>query len=298
MTSGKSIAAGWYKDPAAPETQRYWDGEQWLGEPIPLDVDPPSTPPQPPAPVPVPDPDGRSSWDTTPSGHAEPGSRPLDGGSRPPGGAGRPGQPPPPGGPWPQAGPGRRPTLTMPTGFTGASLERRLGARAVDIALVGLLSLVANSWLGYRYLQILVPYLRDALRNPGTPPAPPDSQLNELLYPMLLISLVLWFVYEVVSTSRTGQTVGKRLLRIKVVRMDGSDLDFGSAFRRWSVLSIPNLLFPCGIPIQLMDVLWCTWDRPLAQCIHDKWALTVVVSAKPADLPVTPTAPSERKDTP
>lgn len=184
----------------------------------------------------------------------------------------------------------------MPAGFTGASLERRLGARVVDIVLVGLLSLVANSWLGYRYLQILIPYLRDALNHPNATPPPPDSRLNELLYPMLLISLALWFVYEVISTSRSGQTVGKRLLRIKVVRIDGAAVDFGLSFRRWSVLAIPNLLFPCGVPIQILDALWCTWDRPLAQCIHDKSAHTVVVSARPSDLPA-PTAPPDQKDT-
>ncbi len=187
-----------------------------------------------------------------------------------------------------------RPPLTIPKGFTSASLERRAGARVIDFALVALLSLVANSWLGYRYLQILIPYLRDAINHPNVQPQV-DSRLSSLLYPMILISLALWFAYEVVAVSRNGQTVGKRLLRIKVVRLDGTAVDFGSSFRRWAIMAIPNLFFPCGVPIQAVDALWCTWDRPLSQCLHDRSAHTVVVSAKPADLP-DPTATDPPED--
>ncbi|HEY9482572.1 MAG TPA: DUF2510 domain-containing protein, partial [Micromonosporaceae bacterium] len=35
------IASGWYKDPADPTTQRYWDGEVWIGDPLPADATPP-----------------------------------------------------------------------------------------------------------------------------------------------------------------------------------------------------------------------------------------------------------------
>src|SRR5436305_5327973 len=42
------IAPGWYKDPAEPTTQRYWDGEGWIGDPLPADLTPPPGPPPPP----------------------------------------------------------------------------------------------------------------------------------------------------------------------------------------------------------------------------------------------------------
>ncbi|PWR17456.1 hypothetical protein DKT69_00105, partial [Micromonospora sicca] len=29
-----TVQPGWYVDPAAPETRRYWDGEGWIGAPI------------------------------------------------------------------------------------------------------------------------------------------------------------------------------------------------------------------------------------------------------------------------
>ncbi|MGH8792510.1 MAG: DUF2510 domain-containing protein, partial [Stackebrandtia sp.] len=46
------IEPGWYKDPASPQTQRYWDGEQWIGKAVPVDVEPPERPEVEPAPPP------------------------------------------------------------------------------------------------------------------------------------------------------------------------------------------------------------------------------------------------------
>ncbi|GHJ12664.1 hypothetical protein TPA0908_06590 [Micromonospora sp. AKA38] len=40
-----SLEPGWYVDPAEPETRRWWDGEGWIGAPIPVDVTPPDGPP-------------------------------------------------------------------------------------------------------------------------------------------------------------------------------------------------------------------------------------------------------------
>ena len=40
-----SLPAGWYTDPADTTTQRYWDGEGWLGKAIPADATPPDGPP-------------------------------------------------------------------------------------------------------------------------------------------------------------------------------------------------------------------------------------------------------------
>jgi len=39
------ISPGWYKDPADASVQRYWDGEGWLGDPIPADAPAPPGPP-------------------------------------------------------------------------------------------------------------------------------------------------------------------------------------------------------------------------------------------------------------
>lgn len=54
-----SVAPGWYLDPADPDTRRYWDGEGWLGAPIPAEATPPAGPP-PPEPEPEPEPATRA----------------------------------------------------------------------------------------------------------------------------------------------------------------------------------------------------------------------------------------------
>ena len=39
-----NISPGWYQDPAEPTTQRYWDGEGWVGSSLPADATPPEGP--------------------------------------------------------------------------------------------------------------------------------------------------------------------------------------------------------------------------------------------------------------
>nr|MDT0662705.1 RDD family protein [Micromonospora sp. DSM 115978] len=41
-----TVQPGWYPDPAEPTTQRYWDGEGWIGAPLPVDATPPPGPPE------------------------------------------------------------------------------------------------------------------------------------------------------------------------------------------------------------------------------------------------------------
>lgn len=299
----KSIAPGWYKDPAAPETQRYWDGEQWLGDPIPADATPPAQPPAAPPPTelsePVPSGQQPGHWPGWPS--------PVPGGGQqgqfaPPGAPGpqpgtRPGAGPPP---RPVIGPDGRldrralglPELKMPAGEVSAPLEHRLGARVVDFLAVTVLAGIANSWLGYQFVKEIWPAFREAFTNPNAGPATTTPRASTLFYSILFVSLAVWFVYEVLTVARNGQTLGKRLFRIKVIRMDGGPVDVASSFRRWATMALPGLCFPCGVPLNVVDVLWCTWDRPLSQCVHDKSARTIVVRVKkPAPAEGTPPPP-------
>ncbi|MER7267496.1 RDD family protein [Micromonospora carbonacea] len=103
-----SVQPGWYVDPADPDTRRYWDGEGWIGAPIPVDATPPEGPPpvEPPAPAsPAPGPGGPAAPTTSgpvpgPAG-APPAPGPFPGwpGTGQPSFPGQPGQPPFPGQP-------------------------------------------------------------------------------------------------------------------------------------------------------------------------------------------------------
>ncbi len=94
------------------------------------------------------------------------------------------------------------------------------------------------------------------------------------------------------SSANSGQTLGKRLVGIRVMRLESEErLGFGRAWRRWSRLGLPTLLWWCcgvGVVLQLVDCFSVTVDRPLHQALHDKAAATVVVQTRrPTGTPPT-----------
>lgn len=89
-----------------------------------------------------------------------------------------------------------------------------------------------------------------------------------------LLALAAQYVYDVEMCKRTGQTVGKRIMKLRVTPLDTHQpLDRGVLARRWLVLS-PGGLVP---GLSLLNPIWCLWDQPYRQCLHDKFAKTVVV---------------------
>lgn len=253
-----SVKPGWYPDPAAPDTQRYWDGEQWVGAAIPADEPAPATPPSPEPPPPA----------VVPT-LAEP---PLPEPALP--------EPPPPAAP-PSALP---PRPALPTDLRLAPLGTRLAARVVDIVAVLLLNVVVNGYFFYQYYRevepVLTAYTRAVFNGGPRPELAFSGDATKLNLIMSLVSIGLWFAYEVPATANSGQTLGKRLFGIKVTRLDAQQFTFGQSLRRWFVLGFPTLLGACGWPLTILDCLWCTWDRPAQQCIHDKVVQTVVVLAR------------------
>jgi uncharacterized RDD family membrane protein YckC len=103
-----------------------------------------------------------------------------------------------------------------------------------------------------------------------------------LLVPLLLfeaaffaVILVIAYVYYVELQARSGQTLGKRAMRLRVVPIDpGSMLTRRDCFRRYLVQFVAGSLVPF---FGYLDGLWQLWDKPYQQCLHDKWGRTVVV---------------------
>ncbi|MEV4722316.1 RDD family protein [Micromonospora humida] len=343
-----SVQPGWYVDPAEPTTRRWWDGEGWIGAPIPVDATPPDGPP-PPEPEPAAEPPAPTSPagatpasdrhpSAGPGASAAPGppwaGQPWTGqpGAGQPGAAGQPwvgqpgagqpgpvqpgvGQPGTPGQPWagqPGAGqpggpppgwpyptwPGRPPE-PRPHGAPLAGYGARLLARLVDFGVVLGLNAVVNGWFVWRYFEETAPYLREAVRRAmagdssreGLPAI--GEQAGGLQIAILVIATALWFAYEVPTMASGGQTLGKRLLRIRAVPVDADQpLGFGRATRRWSTMGMPTLLWFCcgfGLLLQFVDAVSALFDHPLRQALHDKRAQTVVVRVPRADHPDAPT---------
>ncbi|MBB2945751.1 putative RDD family membrane protein YckC [Actinoplanes lutulentus] len=328
-----SLPAGWYKDPADTSTQRYWDGDGWLGKAIPADEVPPEGPPaveeEPaaqvsPAPItPAPQPQAQTQppapynpppgWQQNPQqgpppqgwqqGPPPPG---WQQGPPPPGWQQNPQQGPPQG--YPQQYPqptwaGQPPHAylypipqAMPHGFPLAGLGRRLTARLIDIAVVLLLNVVVNGWFIYQYWQDFAPIMRDYMSQVEANSATatvgePTARMQTLSIAIVLVATLLWLVYEAPSIAGRGQTIGKRLMGIKVVPVESTNpLGFGRAFTRWARLGMWTLFWWCGIGlvIQFFAALSPVFDSRLRQAWHDKAAATVVVAVPHGVQPIAP----------
>jgi uncharacterized RDD family membrane protein YckC len=93
-----------------------------------------------------------------------------------------------------------------------------------------------------------------------------------------LVGLIALIVITVVLVQRNGQTIGKKLVGIKVVRSDGSRATLGRIFWLRNVVNaIPSAIPFVGNVYALVDHLFIFGDK--RQCLHDKIADTIVVTA-------------------
>jgi uncharacterized RDD family membrane protein YckC len=98
---------------------------------------------------------------------------------------------------------------------------------------------------------------------------------------ILLVAVALALLYLIPSSLKSGRTLGKHLMRIRVVQDDGAPLRFGSAMSRYGTPVLAAFLFasllgPLAFALILFGVL--TWPRnPKYQGLHDRLAHTIVV---------------------
>ncbi|OKK07623.1 hypothetical protein AMK26_00560 [Streptomyces sp. CB03234] len=94
-----------------------------------------------------------------------------------------------------------------------------------------------------------------------------------------LISIVAYVAYDtLMTTKKNGQTVGKRLLGMRVAMLnDGSVPGTNAALTRAIVLWLPALIC-CACLWPLLLLILILVDKPYKQGLHDKAAKTVVVS--------------------
>ena len=176
--------------------------------------------------------------------------------------------------------------VVRPHGLALAPLWTRLLARLVDILVVLGLSIAVTGWFVYQWWNEMYPVIaesfRDALagQSPNNEVTTPE-RAGSLQIVIILLIAALWFAYEVPAIANSGQTLGKRLLRVKVMRVESREpIGFGRAIRRWNPLGLPTLLWSCfgiGFLLQLLDSLSPVIDWPLRRAFHDRSAGTIVV---------------------
>ncbi|MGW7415600.1 RDD family protein [Streptomyces sp. NPDC054863] len=96
-----------------------------------------------------------------------------------------------------------------------------------------------------------------------------------------LLSIVVYLAYDTYMTKKSGQTVGKRLLGLRVAMLnDGSVPQTNAALMRAAVLLLPALIC-CPCLWWIITLVMIAVDKPYKQGLHDKAAKTVVVIAAP-----------------
>ncbi|QKW34110.1 RDD family protein [Actinomadura sp. NAK00032] len=145
-----------------------------------------------------------------------------------------------------------------------ASRWARLGAGILDLIIVGIVAgLVSIPFIDWDRV---------------VDPEPGSSFYNGAQVGTNAVSVVLAFLYFWLMHAKWGQTLGKMLLRIRVVRDDdGQAITNGQALGRSAFYSVLGGICGC---IGLIDILWILFDQR-KQALHCKVAHTVVVKAEP-----------------
>ncbi len=103
---------------------------------------------------------------------------------------------------------------------------------------------------------------------------------------VVVISLAVWLIASLINgvylVSRSGQTIGDRVVSVRKVMADRSVPTVGTALARWL---IPNVLFagvgnlvPLGFLLVYANYLWPLWDSR-SRTLHDMMVKTYVERA-------------------
>ncbi|GAQ65439.1 RDD family protein [Streptomyces scabiei] len=142
---------------------------------------------------------------------------------------------------------------TEPAGLAG--LGARFGARLLDVIL----------WYALYFIPA-IPVMTWIDGGGG-------STARTVLLAWLAVSFVLYFPFAV---WKFGATLGKRVCGVRIVRRETAHpVGFWRALGRelfWLIAFIIPVL-------SLLNPLWCCWDKPYRQCLHDKTADTMVTNS-------------------
>lgn len=168
----------------------------------------------------------------------------------------------------------------IPPGAPGVIPEwwERLVARIIDGLILGVVGGVLGSVIGGLFLSTA-------------------STASGLFAGIAIIYVVMGLIYvgyDFFMHGRNGQTVGKMVMKTRLVAADGSAPDQATLIKRaliypgWVLVGglfmfIPFLgslvIFALSI-FSLVDVIFILTDSPLRRALHDKWTNTIVVKAQ------------------
>lgn len=166
--------------------------------------------------------------------------------------------------PLPEHNPYAAPQARVDDGLTDELVLADRGTRLVAAIIDGL------AFGGIAFLAaILIPMM-----------APQNGGGNEVAMGIIGVVMVLAFIAVVVVNClwlhRYGQTIGKRVMDIKILRSDGSPIGLGRVIgMRWLPVTLMGMIPLVGYIVSLVDPLLIF--REDRRCMHDMIADSIVV---------------------
>ena len=155
-----------------------------------------------------------------------------------------------------------------------ASYGQRAGAWALD--LVG--SILTKILL---FIVVLALVLRTVLSGLGSVLEVPDWPTTYLIVTAVVIGIGIGYIVWWLFALGHGQTPGKQIVGIRVIKDSGEPSEWGYTFLREFVVKFLLLGFLSQVTFGiawLVDYLWPLWDRSRkVQTLHDKLLRTIVV---------------------
>jgi uncharacterized RDD family membrane protein YckC len=210
----------------------------------------------------------------------------------------------------------KQPTITLPKGMQFAPRKKRLLAMVIDLVVLfvvffGITQVAAPAYAKHQY-----PATVNAINNyqdqidawnkaksaaPKVAKGPNNVQdyataqvntltkkrddeiakLNGILFGSLGLAFLLGFFYLTLPSLKSGQTLGKRLQKIRLARDDGSPIRSGDVIRRYGIIVIAS--FAIYIPVRelagavVLLVITRWMSNPNQQGMHDRFAHTIVI---------------------
>jgi uncharacterized RDD family membrane protein YckC len=160
-----------------------------------------------------------------------------------------------------------------PSGHPLATFGDRFLAYLIDSLIVGSVTFVLSCPI--MIFTVFVPLINAAdTMNEDRLPVAVFAWYLVFYAAVAAVQIILSYLYFVEYQLRSGQTVGKRVMSLRVLPIQpGQPLDRGILVRRYLVQFVAGLFVPL---LSLLDGLWQLWDKPHQQTLHDKVAETVV----------------------
>jgi uncharacterized RDD family membrane protein YckC len=150
-----------------------------------------------------------------------------------------------------------------------AGIKRRFFALLLDILVLGVLGGAVTYPIEVNLNQNIDELVEVVQKRLESSQQPAESSLL-LIFIFGFLKVALWSLYFIIFIGKCGQTPGKKILGLKVLKFNGDPVNYKSAGIR-SLIGYPLSLFTFGL-----GFIWALLDKN-SQCLHDKIADTLVI---------------------